>query len=71
MEAVDHIVLFSDDTPHNLLETIKPDVLVKGSNYTYEQVEGHEIVEAYGGKVVRLELLENISTDNLIGQMKS
>jgi D-beta-D-heptose 7-phosphate kinase/D-beta-D-heptose 1-phosphate adenosyltransferase len=66
IEAVDYIVVFDDPTPHRLLEALRPDVLVKGSNYTVEQVEGHEIVEGYGGQVVLLETLESISTRQLI-----
>ncbi len=66
IEAVDYIVVFGDDTPHKLLQALRPDVLVKGRNYSREQVEGYEIVESYGGQVVLLDTLEAISTRDLI-----
>jgi D-beta-D-heptose 7-phosphate kinase/D-beta-D-heptose 1-phosphate adenosyltransferase len=66
IEAVDYIVVFEEDTPHELLRALRPDVLVKGRNYERQQVEGHEIVEGYGGQVVLLDTLEAISTRELI-----
>jgi D-beta-D-heptose 7-phosphate kinase/D-beta-D-heptose 1-phosphate adenosyltransferase len=68
IEAVDYVVPFSDLTPHALLRDLRPDILVKGSNYAPEQVEGREIVEAYGGRVERIEVIGNISTAELLGQ---
>ncbi|MCX7718849.1 MAG: D-glycero-beta-D-manno-heptose-7-phosphate kinase [Candidatus Sumerlaeaceae bacterium] len=68
IEAVDYVVAFSDETPHRLIRDLRPDVLVKGSNYTPEQIEGREIVEAYGGRVERIEIIGNISTAELLGQ---
>src|SRR6202000_2492138 len=50
LEAVDLVVLFEEDTPLNLITRVKPSVLVKGSDYTREQVVGHDVVEAYGGE---------------------
>lgn len=67
IEAVNFIVPFSDETPHDLIRLLKPDVLVKGNNYTQEQVEGHEIVESYGGKIALLDIVEHISTRELLG----
>jgi D-beta-D-heptose 7-phosphate kinase/D-beta-D-heptose 1-phosphate adenosyltransferase len=66
IEAVDHIVVFADETPHRIIEQLRPDVLVKGRNYRLEQVEGHEVVERYGGQVVLLETFEAISTRELV-----
>ncbi|MEI7635349.1 MAG: D-glycero-beta-D-manno-heptose-7-phosphate kinase [bacterium] len=66
MESVDYIVPFADDTPREIIRALKPDILVKGNNYAPDQVEGHEIVREYGGRVVLLELFENLSTRNLI-----
>lgn len=66
LEAIDYLVLFDDDKPLKLLETIKPDVLVKGSDYTKDQVVGHEIVEAYGGTIALAPLAEGRSTTNMI-----
>ena len=52
LEAVDLVVVFEEDTPLKLIERIKPSVLVKGGDYTREQVVGHDVVEAAGGEVM-------------------
>ena len=66
LESVDYIVVFDEDTPRSLIEAIQPEALVKGADYAREQVVGHEIVEAHGGKVVLVPLVEGRSTTNLI-----
>ena len=57
LEAVDLVAIFEEDTPIKLITQIKPSVLVKGGDYTREQVVGHEIVEAHGGEVVLVDVL--------------
>ena len=69
LQSVDYIVVFEDATPKKLLRNIKPDVLVKGADYTAKQVVGHEIVTAYGGKIALIDLVEGKSTTNLIAKM--
>ena len=66
LEAVDLVVLFEEDTPLNLISRIKPSVLVKGGDYTREQVVGHEIVTAYGGEIVLVDILQGHSTTSLV-----
>jgi D-beta-D-heptose 7-phosphate kinase/D-beta-D-heptose 1-phosphate adenosyltransferase len=66
LAAVDFVVVFDEDTPHNLLRAIRPDVLVKGGTYTPEQVVGHEIVLAYGGKVCVTGVVDGISTTRIV-----
>lgn len=66
LEAIDYLILFGDDTPCDLLRAIKPDVLVKGADYTKDKVVGHEIVEAYGGQIALAPLAEGRSTTNMI-----
>ena len=66
LEAVDLVVLFEEDTPLDLITRIKPGVLVKGADYTREQVVGHEIVEAHGGEVRLVEILQGFSTTSLV-----
>ena len=66
LESVDYVVVFDKDTPKDLLRAIKPDVLVKGDEYSHDQVVGHEIVEAYGGKVARVPMVKGRSTTNII-----
>ena len=51
LESIDYLVRFDEDTPMRLIEAIRPDVLVKGADYTKEQVVGWDIVESYGGRV--------------------
>jgi len=51
---VDAVVPFSDETPLNLIKTIKPDVLVKGSDYKPEDIVGYDIVKSYGGEVTTI-----------------
>ena len=69
LDCVDMVVIFEEDTPIRLIETLKPDVLVKGADYRKEEVVGRELVEGWGGQVVLLELLEGLSTSQLIERM--
>ena len=68
---VDAVVLFEEDTPLELIKAILPDVLVKGGDYTVEQIAGAKEVFANGGKVVINPILEGFSTTSLIEQMKN
>ncbi|PTQ71028.1 bifunctional D-glycero-beta-D-manno-heptose-7-phosphate kinase/D-glycero-beta-D-manno-heptose 1-phosphate adenylyltransferase HldE [Pseudomonas sp. GV071] len=67
--AVDWVVSFSEDTPENLLRAVKPDVLVKGGDYGVDQVVGADIVNAYGGEVRVLGLVENSSTTAIVNKI--
>lgn len=69
--CVDAVVAFGEDTPIRLIEEIRPDVLIKGADYTREQVVGHEIVESYGGRVELIDLVEGKSTTGTIEKMKA
>ena len=70
LEAVDLVVLFEEDTPLNLITLIRPGVLVKGSDYTREQVVGHDVVEAYGGEVRLVDILPGFSTTSLVNRAR-
>lgn len=70
LQCVDSVVLFSEDTPIRLIEAIKPDVLVKGGDYTPDTVVGAEIVEQHGGRVVILDLIDGLSTTGTIAKMR-
>jgi D-beta-D-heptose 7-phosphate kinase/D-beta-D-heptose 1-phosphate adenosyltransferase len=59
-------VIFEEDTPIELITQIKPSALVKGGDYTREQVVGHEVVEAAGGVVVLVDILQGFSTTALV-----
>jgi D-beta-D-heptose 7-phosphate kinase/D-beta-D-heptose 1-phosphate adenosyltransferase len=62
---VDLVVIFEEDTPENLIRTLKPDILVKGADYRVKEVVGHEIVEAYGGTVQLIQVVEGYSTTGI------
>ncbi|WP_398468342.1 D-glycero-beta-D-manno-heptose-7-phosphate kinase [Tardiphaga sp.] len=70
LEAVDLVVIFEEDTPINLIKAILPATLVKGGDYTREQVVGHEIVAANGGEVVIVDILQGHSTTSLVERAK-
>jgi len=70
LSAVDWVVSFADDTPEELLRLLKPEVLVKGGDYTDETVVGAEIVRAYGGEVRVLSLVDNVSTTAIVERLK-
>jgi D-beta-D-heptose 7-phosphate kinase/D-beta-D-heptose 1-phosphate adenosyltransferase len=67
---VDAVVLFEEDTPLELIKAIMPDVLVKGGDYTVEQIAGAKEVIANGGKVVINPTVEGFSTTSIIEQLK-
>ncbi len=69
--AVDWVVSFSEDTPERLLKQVQPDVLVKGGDYGVEQVVGADIVQAYGGEVRVLGLVENSSTTAIVEKIRN
>jgi D-beta-D-heptose 7-phosphate kinase/D-beta-D-heptose 1-phosphate adenosyltransferase len=64
--GVDYVVGFEEDTPIRLIRTIRPDILVKGDDYTREQVVGLEEVESYGGRVELIRLVDGVSTSSII-----
>lgn len=67
----DAIILFDEDTPLNLITTLLPDVLVKGGDYTLDQIVGAKEVMANGGEVKIVPLLEGFSTTAIIEKMKT
>ncbi len=71
LRAVDHVVLFDDDTPIRVITALLPDVLVKGGDYTRDTIVGADEVEANGGRVVTIPLLEGRSTTNIINRARS
>ena len=69
LAAVDAVVLFEEDTPLELIRTLKPNVLVKGGDYTIETVVGHEDVLAHGGRVEIVPTVEGFSTTNIVKKL--
>jgi D-beta-D-heptose 7-phosphate kinase/D-beta-D-heptose 1-phosphate adenosyltransferase len=64
--AVDCVTIFDEETPHAIVSRIQPDVLVKGADWGSDSIVGRDVVEARGGRVVRVELAEGLSTTDLI-----
>jgi rfaE bifunctional protein nucleotidyltransferase chain/domain len=69
--VTDAVILFNEETPLELISSLRPDVLVKGGDYTKATVVGSDLVESYGGNVELVNLLEGFSTSGIIGRMKS
>ena len=70
LQFTDAIVLFSEDTPQKLIETIVPDILVKGGDYKVEEIAGHELVIENGGSVILVPFIDGFSTTNIIDKIK-
>ncbi len=70
LAAVDAVVLFEEDTPIELIRAVKPDVLVKGGDYSVETVVGHEDVIAAGGRVEIVPTAEGFSTTNIVRRLR-
>ena len=70
LHFVDAVVIFDEKTPYELIKTIQPDVLVKGSDYKPEEIVGYDIVTASGGKVVTIDFLPGYSTTGLIKKIR-
>ena len=70
LNAVDWVVAFSEDTPERLIQAIKPEVLVKGGDYTVEQIAGAAFTMANGGAVKILDYIDNCSTSHMIEKIK-
>jgi len=66
LEAVDLVAVFDEDTPERLIACVKPTVLVKGADYSREQVVGRELVEALGGEVILIDLVPGYSTSAMV-----
>ncbi|MEQ9606066.1 MAG: bifunctional heptose 7-phosphate kinase/heptose 1-phosphate adenyltransferase, partial [Kiloniellaceae bacterium] len=69
LASVNRVVIFGEDTPLKLIEALKPDVLVKGADYSLAQVVGADIVQRYGGRVVLAELAPGHSTTATIEKL--
>ena len=70
LQAVDGVILFKEDTPLNLINEIKPDILVKGGDYKIETIIGAKEVLTHGGKVEVINLIDGFSTTKLIQKAK-
>ncbi len=67
---VNAVILFDQETPVELIKQIRPDILVKGSDYKMEEIVGHDIVTATGGRVTRLDFVEGYSTSGILKKLQ-
>lgn len=70
LTVVDGIVIFDEDTPHSLIVRLLPDVLVKGADWPADQIVGRDVVEARGGRVVRIQVAPGHSTSGLVARVR-
>lgn len=70
LKSVDYVVPFDEDTPLTLIQSIKPDVLVKGGDYTMDTIVGAKEVHAYGGKVEIIPFVDGKSTSSIIDAIR-
>ncbi|MGA0285306.1 MAG: D-glycero-beta-D-manno-heptose 1-phosphate adenylyltransferase [Saprospiraceae bacterium] len=70
LECVDFVTSFQEDTPYNLIDAIKPDILVKGGDYTKDEIVGADIVEDNGGELKILDFLPGYSSSDLIKRIQ-
>lgn len=70
LRSVDAVVVFDEETPHEIITLIQPDILVKGADWGENAIVGRDIVEARGGKVVRMSLAEGYSTTEIITRIR-
>jgi D-beta-D-heptose 7-phosphate kinase/D-beta-D-heptose 1-phosphate adenosyltransferase len=71
MAAVDAVVLFDDDTPLQVIQSLQPDVLIKGADYTVDRIVGAEVVLGRGGQVLTCDLVPGRSTSNIVNAVKT
>lgn len=67
---VDAVVLFSEPTPYNLINLVQPDILVKGDDYSPENIVGADIVKAKGGEIKNIPFVKGYSTSNIVAKIK-
>lgn len=70
LASVDAVVVFDEDTPHEIITALEPDILVKGADWGENAIVGREFVEARGGKVIRIALAEGYSTTEIIRRVR-
>jgi len=70
LAAVDCVVIFDEDTPLDVIRRLRPDVLVKGADYSRERIVGADEVEGWGGRVVRVPLVPGLSTSELSRRLR-
>jgi len=70
LASVDAVVVFDEDTPHTIISALQPDILVKGADWGETAIVGRDVVEARGGRVVRIELADGYSTTAIVDRIR-
>ena len=70
LNCVDGVVIFDEDTPHDLIAALQPDVLVKGADWAEDAIVGRDVVEARGGRVVRIAIEPGHSTTSIVEKIR-
>jgi rfaE bifunctional protein nucleotidyltransferase chain/domain len=71
LDAVDAVTIFDEETPLAIITAVQPDVLVKGADWGPDNIVGREVVEARGGRVVRVALAQGFSTTALVEKVRA
>lgn len=71
LECIDYVTIFDQDDPRDIIAHVKPDILVKGGDWTVDTIIGRDIVESYGGKVLSLPLTAGVSTTSIVNGIVS
>jgi rfaE bifunctional protein nucleotidyltransferase chain/domain len=71
LQCVDAVILFDEETPYELIKLLQPDVLVKGSDYTPENIVGYDVVTAKGGEVKTIDFIPGFSTSGIERKIKN
>lgn len=71
LDCVDAAIVFDQDTPHEIISRLQPDVLVKGADWAEDAIVGRDVVEARGGRVVRMPIEQGFSTTTLIERIRA
>jgi rfaE bifunctional protein nucleotidyltransferase chain/domain len=71
LRCVDAAVVFDEETPHEIISRVQPDILVKGADWKPDEIVGRDVVEGRGGRVVRIPVAEGFSTTDLIRRVRS
>jgi len=67
---IDLVILFDEETPYELIKSVKPDVLVKGDDYSVQNIVGHDIVLENGGEVKTIQLVKGYSTSGIVEKIR-
>ena len=70
LAAVDAVVVFDEETPHEIISALQPDILVKGADWGEDNIVGRDVVEARGGRVVRMALAQGYSTTSILDRIR-